>query len=177
MLKTDNRGQKTDASVPGGLQGSRRRDQGLPLSSTFVNNPDISAPDAQSKSPIHDALWFKAYTNLREDKDRVKYVEAYEQLVSERFVKQSAMEAPFPRVDQALPAYEDQMKEIIKESLKKVEKYKTALERTDNILGIVKSLKSILDTHLRNIPQTSLPWAVVSSTLDVSRQVSSRTSF
>ncbi|KAK1139236.1 hypothetical protein N8T08_001166 [Aspergillus melleus] len=170
MLKTDNRGQKTDASVPGGAQGSRQRDQGLPLSSTFadmrVNNPDVSAPDAQSMSPIHDALWFKAYTNLREDKDRVKYVEAYEQLVSERFVKQSAMEAPFPRVDQPLPANEDQMKEIIKESLKKVEKYKTALERTDNVLGIVKSLKSILDTPLRNIPQTSLPWAVVSSTLD-----------
>lgn len=60
------------------------------------------------------------------------------------------------------------MKEIIVQGLKKIEKYKNAIDYSEDKLEAVKAIKNIIEIPLSNIPQTALPWAIVSSTIDVS---------
>lgn len=126
-------------------------------------SPDpVVAPqsDIASKSAsIHKALWEKAYSNLKSDKNKAEYVTTYEKLLSTVLLNQKT-------ADQALG--EDQMKEIIAQGLKKIEKYKKAIDYSDDKLEAVKAIKSIIEIPLSNIPQTALPWAIISSTIDVS---------
>ncbi|KUL91511.1 hypothetical protein ZTR_01592 [Talaromyces verruculosus] len=123
-------------------------------------NPVVAPQfDIPSKSAsIHKALWEKAYSNLRSDKKKVEYVTTYEQLLSTVLLNQKI-------ADQGLG--EDQMKEIIAHGLKKIEKYKKAVDYSEDKLEAVKAIKSIIEIPLSNIPQTALPWAIISSTIDI----------
>ncbi|GAM41446.1 hypothetical protein TCE0_042r14574 [Talaromyces pinophilus] len=123
-------------------------------------NPIVAAQfDIPSKSAsIHKALWEKAYSNLRSDKKKREYVTTYEQLLSTVLLNQKI-------ADQGLG--EDQMTEIIAQGLKKIEKYKKAIDYSEDKLEAVKAIKSIIEIPLSNIPQTALPWAIISSTIDI----------
>lgn len=138
----------------------------LPRSSgsTFVENGKGSvvspASDIASKSAsIHKALWEKAYSNLKSDKKKAEYITTYEQLLSTFLLNQQI-------ADQGIG--EDQMNEIIDQGLKKIEKYKKVIDYSEDKLEVVKAIKNIIEIPLSNIPQTALPWAIISSTIDVS---------
>ncbi|XHG09812.1 hypothetical protein AWENTII_012852 [Aspergillus wentii] len=130
---------------------------------------DASSQNSQCGIPIHNALWYTAYKNLKNDQSKKKYVEAYEQLVAERFLRQSSGKVPFPDPDagQPLSAQEEQMRMIIKEGLEKIKKPKAVVEKSEEVLRVMKPLMAIVEIPLKNTPQTSLPWAVISSTLDI----------
>lgn len=129
----------------------------LPRSSpsTLVGNGKNPANIASESASIHKVLWETAYNNLKSDRNKKEYVTTYEELLSTNLLNGQGLG-------------EEQMKEIIALGLKKIEKYKEAIDHSEGKLEIAKAIKSILDIPLSNIPQTFLPWAIISSSVDVS---------
>lgn len=125
------------------------------------NSPVISPESniASKSASIHKALWEKAYSSLKSDKKKAEYVITYEELLSTVLLNQNMADQGFG---------EDQMKEVIALGLKKIEKYKEAIDYSEGKLEAVKAIKSIIGIPLSNIPQIALPWAIISSTIDVS---------
>jgi hypothetical protein len=129
---------------------------------------------AASPTFTHNTLWDDAYNSLKEDKEKAKFVEAYEKILSRLFLKETTLETSSSdqngenAIAQDPPSREKQMKHIVEKGLEKIEKAKNATEVYEKIFEFVTPFKAVLDAGLRNVPQAALPWAVVSSSLDVS---------
>ncbi|PLB45998.1 hypothetical protein P170DRAFT_467173 [Aspergillus steynii IBT 23096] len=105
---------------------------------------------------IHATLWKNAYDNLKTDPEKEKYVRKYEELLVNYLTKSSSNTFG-----------EKQMEEIVAGGLEKIDKYKKIIVRSDSTIRVIKQIKEILGIPLKNIPQTTLPWAVISSTVDI----------
>lgn len=122
----------------------------------------------------HNTLWDEAYNSLKENKEKAKFVEAYEKILSRLFLKETALETSSSdqngenAIAQDAHSREKQMKHIVEKGLEKIEKAKNATEVYGKIFDFVTPFKAVLDAGLRHVPQAALPWAVVSSSLDVS---------
>jgi hypothetical protein len=130
---------------------------------------------ATSPTFTHKTLWDEAYESLKEDKERGKFVEAYEKILSRVFLKETTQDTTSlsgqngeNAIAQDPPTREKQMKQIVEKGLEKIEKAKNATEVYEKIFDFVIPFKAVLDAGLSNVPQAALPWAVVSSSLDVS---------
>jgi hypothetical protein len=123
----------------------------------------------------HNTLWDKAYNNLKGNKEKAKFVEVYEKILSRVFLKKTTLETTSSNdqnkenaIAQDPPSREKQMKQIVEKGLEKIEKAKNATEVYGKFFDLVTPFKAVLDAGLKNVPQAALPWAVVSSSLDVS---------
>ncbi|KAE8407388.1 WD40-repeat-containing domain protein [Aspergillus pseudonomiae] len=99
---------------------------------------------------------------------------AYEQLVSDIFLgrptNSSACAEPIhgPRRDtDNTPWTEDQLQHIIQKGLERVNASQKRIDSTSEVFGVVQNLKPIFNAVLSNTPHTALPWAIVSSTIDI----------
>jgi hypothetical protein len=122
-----------------------------------------------------NTLWDEAYKSLKEDKEKAKFVEAYEKILSRVFLKENTLDTTSPSdqngenaIAQDPPSREKQIRQIIEKGLEKIEKAKDRTEVYEKFFDLVKPFKAVLDTGLQNVPQAALPWAIVSSSLDVS---------
>lgn len=120
--------------------------------------------------------WDEAYDNLKENKEKARFVEAYEKILTRDFLKKTTLETTSSKdqngenaIAQDPPSREKQMKQIVEKGLEKIERAKNATEMYGKIFDLVTPFKAVLDAGLMNVPQTALPWAVVSSSLDVSQ--------
>lgn len=117
---------------------------------------------------IHKALWDKAYNNLKNDPAKKEYVSRYEDLLQRVFLSQYTAEKVVETNESSQHLGEEQMKKVVEERLSRIEKYKKAIEHSESTINVIKQVKSILDIPLKNVSQTALPWAVISSSVDVS---------
>ncbi|GAB1195587.1 hypothetical protein APSETT444_004848 [Aspergillus pseudonomiae] len=157
--------------------------QGISPNSTHTNQTEQRA--SQRISPIdndnnrklisvHEDLWNRAYKELKADPGKEKYIKAYEQLVSDIFLgrptNSSACAEPIhgPRRDtDNTPWTEDQLQHIIQKGLERVNASQKRIDSTSEVFGVVQNLKPIFNAVLGNTPHTALPWAIVSSTIDI----------
>ncbi|PWY92330.1 WD40 repeat-like protein [Aspergillus heteromorphus CBS 117.55] len=125
-----------------------------------------SGDDEESPTTIHNALWRKAYGNLKEGPQTAKYIEEYEKLVDTVFLAKDND----GKKDSASPAIsmeESRLRLIVEQGLKKIEKSKSIIERSAKINDAITPVRNILDIPMKNLTQTALPWAVVTSSLDL----------
>ncbi|GAT23257.1 NACHT and WD40 domain protein [Aspergillus luchuensis] len=116
---------------------------------------------------IHKALWDKAYNNLKNDPAKKEYVSRYEDLLQRVFLSQYTAEKVVETNESSQHLGEEQMKKVVEERLSRIEKYKKAIEHSESTINVIKQVKSILDIPLKNVSQTALPWAVISSSVDI----------
>ncbi|KNG86560.1 NACHT and WD40 domain protein [Aspergillus nomiae NRRL 13137] len=123
---------------------------------------------------IHEDLWNRAYKELKADPGKEKYIKAYEQLVSDIFLgrptNSSACAEPIhgPRRDtDNAPWTADQLQHIIQKGLERVNASQKRIDSTSEVFGVVQNLKPIFNAVLNNTPHTALPWAIISSAIDV----------
>ncbi|KAB8207967.1 hypothetical protein BDV34DRAFT_223163 [Aspergillus parasiticus] len=156
--------------------------QGISPDSTHTNQIKQQAPplisltldDNKRLISIHEDLWNRAYRELKEDPVKEKYMKAYEQLVSDRFLRQ-----PTNGAARAEPVHEgksdtdntpwteDQLQNIIQKGLERVHANQKRIDSASEVFGVVQNLKPIFNAVLSNTPHTALPWAIVSSALDI----------
>jgi hypothetical protein len=159
-------GQAADAIQTSG-DGNSNRSTEPHQETTGVTSPATSS---------HTDMWDEAYGCLKVKKDTVEFVDAYEKIISRLFPTEMALQASSSegqsRENAVAPhpaLREQQMKRIVEKGLQRIEKAKDATEIYGKIFESLKPFKAVLDAGLKNVPQAALPWAVVSSTLDVSR--------
>ncbi|RAK85219.1 NACHT and WD40 domain protein [Aspergillus costaricaensis CBS 115574] len=116
---------------------------------------------------IHKALWDKAYGNLKNDPGKAEYVSRYEELLAKVFLNQPTTEKAVGTNESSQHLGEEQMKKVVDEGLARIEKYKKAIEHSESTFNVIKQVKAILDIPLKNVSQTALPWAVISSSVDI----------
>ncbi|PYH39670.1 NACHT and WD40 domain protein [Aspergillus neoniger CBS 115656] len=116
---------------------------------------------------IHKALWDKAYKNLKNDPAKAEYVSRYEELLQRVFLSQYTAAKVVETNESSQHLGEEQMKKVVEEGLARIEKYKKAIEDSESTVNVIKQLKAILDIPLKNVSQTALPWAVISSSVDI----------
>ncbi|XRM43127.1 hypothetical protein ABZX51_006329 [Aspergillus tubingensis] len=149
----------------------------IPQESPPEDDHALDRSDQKVTSPewlttIHNALWNKAYSNLKQDPKKAKYVEAYERLVLAVFldtpISDEAGEGDRKKPDDPRSNLgEERMKAIVAKGLARVEGSKKVMEKINDVSGVFTEVKAFLDIPLKNIPQTALPWAVISSTVDI----------
>ena len=143
----------------------RQGDQSPDIGSTAAHHRQQPTNQAVS---IHKALWDKAYSNLKNDSEKAEYVSRYEELLTKVFLNQPTTEEAVGTNESSQHLGEKQMKKVVEEGLARIEKYKKAIEHSESTINVIKQVKSILDIPLKNVSQTALPWAVISSSVDVS---------
>ncbi|KAJ5609893.1 NACHT and WD40 domain protein [Penicillium herquei] len=146
-------------------QSTRQTVPALPDASTTPKTEDFpkkptSQEAAVKSTPIHKELWEKAYSELKNNKDKAKYVLEYENLISTVLLGSTSS-------DGGWDFGEEEMNKLCELGLSKIEKYKHAVEQSESTQRAIDCIKTIIDIPLKNIPQTTLPWAVVSSTVDI----------
>ncbi|KAE8334979.1 hypothetical protein BDV24DRAFT_169665 [Aspergillus arachidicola] len=156
--------------------------QGISPDFTHTNQIEQQAPPVVSPTPgdnkrlisIHEDLWNRAYKELKEDPVKEKYMKAYEQLISDIFLRQptngSARAEPVHEgksSTDSTPWTEDQLQYIIQKGLERVNASQKRIDSASEVFGVVQNLKPIFNAVLSNTPHTALPWAIVSSTLDI----------
>lgn len=158
--------QAADAIQTSG-DGNSNRSTEVHQETTGVTSPATSS---------HMDMWDEAYGRLKVKKDTAEFVEAYEKIISRLFPTEMALQEGSPEgrsgenaVASHPPLREQQMKRIVEKGLQRIEKAKDATEIYGKIFESLKPFKAVLDVGLKNAPEVALPWAVVSSTLDVSR--------
>ncbi|PWY84842.1 hypothetical protein BO70DRAFT_428442 [Aspergillus heteromorphus CBS 117.55] len=135
-------------------------------SGTTTDLPD-DAKSTLTPTSIHNALWEKAYENLKKDSKTAEYMNEYEDIDSRDFLEESIDDTTSSRQANGRLPGDKRLRSIIEKGLHKVETKKRASERFSNVSNIIQHLKAFVDIPLTNIPQTALPWAVVSSTLEI----------
>lgn len=148
---------------------STMRNRVLPVRQSDSQTKDVAGGsgekheiDAEELTKEHNTLWNEAYDAIRSDKEKAKYLDLYEKIVARRFLDDENDGVHRDRDER-----EKQMKEMVKLGLERVQKAKRFTEKYESVFDFTKPFKAILDIPLKSIPQTALPWAVISSTLDV----------
>lgn len=134
------------------------------ISGVVVSSRDDAGADPAS---IHKAIWDRAYNNLRESKHSASYVARYEELLLSVFLQKPLINEDARHLGPV------RMGQVVAAGLNKIEKYKKFIDGAGSTVNVIEKVKAILDIPLKNIPQTTLPWAVISSTVDVSQGQSS----
>ncbi|KAJ5718829.1 WD40 repeat-like protein [Penicillium malachiteum] len=62
---------------------------------------------------------------------------------------------------------EERMKRIIDQGLEKIERSKVARGLSERNIAVITAVKNLLDIALQKIPHVALPWAVISSSVDI----------
>ncbi|PLB43320.1 hypothetical protein P170DRAFT_369815 [Aspergillus steynii IBT 23096] len=119
--------------------------------------------DANELTKEHNALWNEAYEAIKNDKEKAKYLDSYERIAARLYLGHDGENG----LHQNRDVRERQMKEMVRRGLERVQKAKRFTERYESVFDFTRPFKAILDAPLKNIPQTALPWGVVSSSLDV----------
>ncbi|KAJ5351755.1 WD40 repeat-like protein [Penicillium brevicompactum] len=137
------------------------------------NSPDIDVDpnslwtrnhkknDAKQDSPAskHNSIWNKAYANLQNNPSRRVYRERYETLMPEVFPDQS--------IAGEISQKDDRLQFISEQGLLKVQGISKVTGKLKDVAGVIENLETLFGITLKNIPQTALPWAVVSSSLQM----------
>ncbi|PWY84057.1 NACHT and WD40 domain protein [Aspergillus eucalypticola CBS 122712] len=142
----------------------RQDDESPVISNTAARHRQQTTNQAVS---VHKALWDKAYSNLKNDPEKAEYVSGYEELLAKVFLNQSTAEKAVRTNESSQHLGEEQMKKVVEEGLARIEKYKRAIEHSESTVNVIKQVKAILDIPLKNVSQTALPWAVISSSVDI----------
>ncbi|RAH57407.1 Pfs, NACHT and WD domain protein [Aspergillus piperis CBS 112811] len=116
---------------------------------------------------IHNTLWNKAYNKISQDPKKAKYLQAYEKLVLAVFLETPISDAAGEGISPRLDLEEERMRAIVARALKRIEDNKNVMETMNDVSGVLTQVKAFLDIPLQSIPQTALPWAVISSTIDI----------
>ncbi|KAJ6133577.1 WD40 repeat-like protein [Penicillium samsonianum] len=155
----------TEATIPTGNGTAPVVSPGPTVSPGLQASQPYSSPSrhivSEEVASIHKALWDKAYSNLMNDKDKAKYMTKYEELLSTMFHIKDLQGESVPNLG------EHQMNQIVTAGLEKIEKYKNALDHSEGTIKTIEAVKAILDIPLKNIPQAALPWAIISSTVEI----------
>jgi hypothetical protein len=129
-----------------------------------------------SPSFTHNTLWDEAYNNLKKKKKKAEFVEGYEKILFRVFLKDTASDTTSSSdqsgentIARDPPLREEQMKQIVRKGLDKIEKAKDMTEGYGKFFDLVTPFEAVLDARLQHVPQAALPWAVVSACLDVSQ--------
>ncbi|PLB50904.1 hypothetical protein P170DRAFT_356241 [Aspergillus steynii IBT 23096] len=131
-----------------------------------IREPTSESDSTLNLSPIHEEIWRKAYQQLKQDSKQKKYVEIYEQLIAETFSGEGTEHLASATHGSVSPG-EVQLSTVIEKGQEKIKKYKRFIDSSSDIVTAIMPVKAILDIPLKNVPQTSLPWAVISSSIDI----------
>ncbi|RAK85327.1 Pfs, NACHT and WD domain protein, partial [Aspergillus costaricaensis CBS 115574] len=134
-----------------------------------LDHSDQNVTSTECLTTIHNTLWNKAYNNILQDPKKAKYVQAYEKLVLAVFLETPISDAAGEGIGPRLDLGEERMRAIVARALKRIEDNKNVMETMNDVSGVLTQVKAFLDIPLQSIPQTALPWAVISSTIDVSK--------
>lgn len=154
----------------------------LPVTESHSTNANniIENSDDEDPATFHIRIWHKAYDNLKQDPKTSKYTHQYERLLSTTFLgkpgqpSSTAEGAQNDTYISAVSSDEDKLKAIIERGKEKVETSRRLIEGSLKIKSAIDPVKEIMDIALKNVPQTALPWAIVSSSLEVSHPSSQR---
>lgn len=95
----------------------------------------------------------------------------YENLLSTVFlgkaIGQSANEENEQDPGISVSSDEEKLREIIEMGLKKVETSRKMTEMSAKVQKVIDPVRAVLDIPLKNLSHTALPWAIVTSSLDV----------
>ncbi|PLB48369.1 hypothetical protein P170DRAFT_427455 [Aspergillus steynii IBT 23096] len=145
-----------------------------PLPDIEINNtlrtqtfPNISSRSLRSITPVHETLWLQAYRNVKDDPEKGKYVQIYEPLLAEYLRKNSDTGTLHSVSGAPSDVQEKRLNDMISDGLKRIENFKTGVEKCEKVIGAMKPLKTFLDGPLKKVPLAALPWAVISSTIDL----------
>jgi hypothetical protein len=124
-------------------------------------------PDIPNPKLIHNAIWVKAYNNLKEDDDTTEYVIKYEELMRNIFSEDPIHSDLIDKTDQS--ALGDRRLELlIERGSQKVSKNKATITKFSSLADVIDIIKTVVGVPLSNIIYTALPWAVVASCVEVS---------
>lgn len=117
--------------------------------------------DVEQNSPAskHNFIWNKAYANLQNNPSRRVYKERYEALMPGVF--------PDKSIAGEISQEDDRLQFISEQGLLKVQGISKVTGKLKDVAGVIDNLETLFGITLKNIPQTALPWAIVSSSLQV----------
>lgn len=117
--------------------------------------------DAGQDSPAskHNSIWNKAYANLQNNPSRRVYKERYETLMPEVF--------PDKSIAGEISQEDDRLQFVSEQGLLRVQGISKVTGKLKDVTGVIDNLETLFGITLKNIPQTALPWAIVSSSLQV----------
>ncbi|KAH8423671.1 uncharacterized protein LDX57_001428 [Aspergillus melleus] len=125
----------------------------------------------ESPAAIHNDLWYRAYNSLKEDPERLRYIEEYEKLLStlseDGLVQTSTPDNGNDPIPPAISLDESRLRLVIEKGLEKTERSKTLIEKSNKVKDAIAPIREILNIPMKNLDQTALPWAVVTSSLDI----------
>ncbi|KAJ5332747.1 WD40 repeat-like protein [Penicillium brevicompactum] len=117
--------------------------------------------DVEQNSPAskHNFIWNKAYANLQNNPSRRVYKERYEALMPGVF--------PDKSIAGEISQEDDRLQFISEQGLLKVQGISKVTGKLKDVAGVIDNLETLFGITLKNIPQTALPWAIVSSSLQM----------
>ncbi|KAK4495950.1 hypothetical protein PRZ48_013218 [Zasmidium cellare] len=183
------KGGSSKAALRTGSPTDNRGDDGLQAQATTtepVNTVDKQPQAQQQASDVPDAqpcpprafdsemLWREAYNGLSQSLDTAELVKQYENILDNAFLGNAkALDgnrdaAASPLVSNEGPlAGEEQLKKMVEIGLNNIKKAKSATEVYGKIFELATPLQAVLNPAMSNNPQTALPWAVVSASLEI----------
>ncbi|BCS04515.1 uncharacterized protein AKAW2_80316A [Aspergillus luchuensis] len=132
-----------------------------------LDHSNQKAASTECLTTIHNTLWNKAYNKISQDPKKAKYLQAYEKLVLAVFLETPISDAAGEGISPRLDLEEERMRAIVARALKRIGDNKNVMETMNDVSGVLTQVKAFLDIPLQSIPQTALPWAVISSTIDI----------
>ncbi|KAK1140895.1 hypothetical protein N8T08_009768 [Aspergillus melleus] len=125
----------------------------------------------ESPAAIHNDLWYRAYNSVKEDPERLRYIEEYEKLLS-TLSGDGLVQTPTPDngndpIPPAISLDESRLRLVIEKGLEKIEKSKTLIEKSNKVKDAIAPIREILNIPMKNLDQTALPWAIATSSLDI----------
>ncbi|PWY93076.1 WD40 repeat-like protein [Aspergillus sclerotioniger CBS 115572] len=124
----------------------------------------------------HDVIWRTAYDNLRSDDKKGVYVAKYEEIISMVFSEDSRGKDAPPSLIDGTSLGDSRLRYLVDKGLQNVKSSKQASDKLNNVVDIIERVEALIGIPLKNVSQTALPWAVVSSSLEPQYKVIFRTS-
>ncbi|PYH98948.1 hypothetical protein BO71DRAFT_479868 [Aspergillus ellipticus CBS 707.79] len=140
----------------------------LPQSTITIHSAQFHQAKTRRKRKMSpQAVLRESATRRRKIRKKSKYVNWYEKLVSAVFLGTPIANNDDREDGQHSHLGEEQMKTIVAKGLERVEGFKDGVEKSNDVFKVITTMRTILDIPLQNIPQTTLPWAVISPSLDI----------
>ncbi len=144
-----------------------------PIRETLAITSDASAPTQKQGSarvPTRpERLWDEAYDVLK--KEQSELVEAYEKILSsqqEHGIESNGAKTQQNLIDQIDPnRRRQQMKELIDAGLNHTVREARIKERVSTVTDVVLSVKDVVSTAIKAVPQAALAWTSVCVALEV----------
>ncbi|KAK1252624.1 hypothetical protein MKX08_003811 [Trichoderma sp. CBMAI-0020] len=126
--------------------------------SALSNVPPAPSIADKSAASLPEALWDRAYDELKANEAEAALVEAYEKILSHRLRSECDMDGNI--IAQGNPgARRAQMQQLVTSGLAKIERETKMKDSLDKGVQVVLSAKDIISSAIQTIPQAALAWA------------------